>query len=167
MKDDMTIQSDIDQKNSQFWDELCGSQLARSRGIIGRDHEALQSFDQVYLVLYPYLLDYVPVRDFSGGKVLEIGLGYGTLSQQIAQHCAEYRGLDIAAGPVNIVNHRLSMMSRERLSAVQCRAACLIVLFQIKASTLWCLLVASTTPETCSAASTKPTAYSNRVVMHM
>src|SRR3954466_7241161 len=44
-----------------------------------------------------------------GSRVLEIGLGYGTLSQKLAEHARSYRGLDIAAKPVAMVNHRLRM----------------------------------------------------------
>ena len=40
--------------------------------------------------------------------MLEVGLGYGTVSQKLAQCGAIYTGLDIAEGPVSMVNHRLS-----------------------------------------------------------
>jgi 2-polyprenyl-3-methyl-5-hydroxy-6-metoxy-1,4-benzoquinol methylase len=39
--------------------------------------------------------------------VLEVGLGYGTVSQRIAESGARYRGLDIAGGPISMVNDRL------------------------------------------------------------
>jgi SAM-dependent methyltransferase len=44
-----------------------------------------------------------------GKRVLEIGLGYGTLGQKIAETGADYVGLDIARGPVRMMNHRLRM----------------------------------------------------------
>ncbi len=56
---------------------------------------------------YPYLARHVPFGELKGRKVMEVGLGYGTLSQKIAEAGADYRGLDIAAGPVQMVNHRL------------------------------------------------------------
>ena len=40
-------------------------------------------------------------------EVLEVGLGYGTVAQRLAESCATYQGLDVAAGPVQMVNHRL------------------------------------------------------------
>lgn len=43
-----------------------------------------------------------------GKKVLEIGLGYGTVSQRLAKSGADYTGLDIAQGPVSMVNQRLA-----------------------------------------------------------
>ena len=39
--------------------------------------------------------------------VLDIGLGYGSVSQRIAEYGARLTGLDIAEGPVVGVNHRL------------------------------------------------------------
>lgn len=43
-----------------------------------------------------------------GKHVLEVGLGYGTVSQKIAESgVLSYTGLDIAMGPVNLVNQRL------------------------------------------------------------
>ena len=41
--------------------------------------------------------------------VLEIGLGDGTVAQRIAAASARYRGLDVAQGPVDMVNHRLAV----------------------------------------------------------
>jgi SAM-dependent methyltransferase len=69
----------------------------------------LERFDRAYLEFYPYLLERVSVSQLAGMTVLEVGLGYGTLSQQIAAADTDYIGLDVAAGPVNMVNHRLSL----------------------------------------------------------
>ncbi len=99
----------IDAANAAFWDELCGSSFARALGIADRSAVSLETFDRAYLDHYPYLLRHVPVHTMRGQAVLEIGLGYGTLSQQIAEAGAAYTGLDIAAGPVDMVNHRLRM----------------------------------------------------------
>lgn len=43
-----------------------------------------------------------------GRSVLEVGLGYGKVSQKLAESGADYTGLDIAQGPVSMVNQRLS-----------------------------------------------------------
>lgn len=99
----------IDRANAKFWDELCGTTFARRLGISGRSVESLRRFDQAYMDLYPYLLERVPIGTMRGKKVLEIGLGYGTLGQKIAEAGADYTGLDIAAGPVGMMNHRLAM----------------------------------------------------------
>ena len=101
----------IDESNAAFWDTLCGSNLARSIGITGRDPDDLRRFDEVYLARYPYLEPYVP-RDLSGKKVLEIGLGFGTLGQFLVDRGAEYHGADIAAEPVAMMRKRLEWLGR-------------------------------------------------------
>jgi SAM-dependent methyltransferase len=99
----------IDRANEEFWNELCGSGLARRLGIAEHTREALERFDRAYLEFYPYLLRRVPTSEMNGKKVMEIGLGYGTLGQKIAEAGAEYFGLDIAAQPVRMMKHRLRM----------------------------------------------------------
>lgn len=100
-------QVNISSKNSDFWNELCGSQLAKSLGIMDSSKESLKKFDDWYFDFYPYLFEHIPFEQLSGRDVLEIGLGYGTVSQRLAEVGAIYTGLDIAAGPVLMVNHRL------------------------------------------------------------
>lgn len=100
---------DLTEANRRFWDELCGSALARSAGITDRTAASLAKFDEAYMAIYPYLLQRVPVADFGGLRVLEVGLGYGTLGQKIAQSCRSYTGLDIAYGPVQMMRHRLDL----------------------------------------------------------
>lgn len=99
----------IDRANAAFWNELCGSWIARRLGIRDHSAESLRRFDAAYLAMYPYLLDHVPVGEMRDRDTLEIGLGFGTLGQRIAEAGARYRGLDIAAGPVDMMNHRLAM----------------------------------------------------------
>jgi ubiquinone/menaquinone biosynthesis C-methylase UbiE len=101
-------QAQIDQRNSAFWDELCGTTLAQQLGITGESEENLRRFDSAYLEAYPYLTGYLP--EASGGRLLEVGLGYGTVSQLLAERGFEYHGLDIAAGPVEMVRHRLTLL---------------------------------------------------------
>ena len=100
-------QASIDEQNAKFWDELCGSQLAKQLGVTDSSPASLAKFDAWYMDFYPYLNRHVPFGELKGRKVLEVGLGYGTLSQKIAEAGADYRGLDIAAGPVGMVNKRL------------------------------------------------------------
>lgn len=103
-------QKDISNRNSEFWNELCGSQLAKVLGINDSSVESLKKFDDWYFDFYPYLFNHIPFPDLKGKDVLEVGLGYGTVAQKLAQDGANYRGLDIAAGPVEMVNHRLRQM---------------------------------------------------------
>ena len=104
-------QAEIDRQNTKFWNELCGTQLARSLGITDFSAESLAKFDRHYLAMYPYLTKYLALDQLNGKDVLEIGLGYGTVSQLLAQRARSYTGLDIAAGPVSVVNQRMKLFS--------------------------------------------------------
>src|SRR5215212_8161318 len=104
------IKNEVDDKNITFWDELCGTSLARALGITDHSPESLARFDMYYFDMYPYLKDYILKEDLKGLKVLEIGLGYGSLSQLLASRNCQFQGLDIAAGPVEIVKHRLNII---------------------------------------------------------
>jgi SAM-dependent methyltransferase len=103
---------EIDRRNTEFWDELCGTGLAQQLGLVDRDRETLDAFDRAYLAFYPYLSGYLDRFRLTGRRVLEVGLGYGTLGQQIIARGAEYHGLDIAAGPVRMMQHRLAMLGK-------------------------------------------------------
>lgn len=43
-------QSTISSKNSEFWDELCGSGMAKPIGIADLSREYLKKFDDWYLI---------------------------------------------------------------------------------------------------------------------
>lgn len=101
-------QIEIDRLNREFWNELCGTQLATSLGITDHSPESLARFDDWYLGLYPYLYRHLPFAEMTGQNVLEIGLGYGTVAQKIAAAGAHYHGLDIAPGPVAMAYRRLA-----------------------------------------------------------
>jgi len=104
------VQDDVSERNADFWDELCGTQLARQLGITDNSPASLRRFDAWYFDFYPYLVEHIPFHDMRGKDVLEVGLGYGTVSQRIAEAGARYCGLDIAAGPVAMANHRLRLL---------------------------------------------------------
>lgn len=97
----------VSSENSKFWDELCGTSLAKYLGIADASPCSLKKFDDWYFNFYPYLFHHIPFDDLKGKDVLEIGLGYGTVGQRLAASGANYTGLDIAAGPVAMVNHRI------------------------------------------------------------
>jgi SAM-dependent methyltransferase len=103
-------QEQIDSRNAAFWDELCGTTLAQELGITEASPEGLARFDEAYLGFYPYLAGYLPGQGGSRSRLLEIGLGYGTVSQLLAERGFDYHGLDIAPGPVEMVRHRLHML---------------------------------------------------------
>ena len=102
MRNEGALQASTDVENIAFWNELCGTTLAKSLGIADDSPESLKKFDDWYLDFYRYLFDYIAFDQVSGRNVLEIGLGYGTLAQLLMERKANYHGLDIADGPVEI-----------------------------------------------------------------
>lgn len=112
-------QQQRDRKNIQFWNELCGSSLARSLGITEINSETLQKFDKAYMDYYPYLAGYVLKENLKSKRVLEIGLGYGTLSSLIASRDPDYYGLDIAYGPVKMIAYRLALAGQRNTLKAQ------------------------------------------------
>jgi SAM-dependent methyltransferase len=100
----------IDQANTEFWNELCGSGLARHLGITDHSLESLRRFDEAFFAMYPYLLPLLGLQRMAGKRVLEIGLGYGSVGQKIAEAQADYTGLDLAANPVRMMTRRLRLL---------------------------------------------------------
>jgi SAM-dependent methyltransferase len=98
-----------DGANAAFWNELCGTGLARTLGITDDSPESLARFDRWYFEIYPYLARHIPFDALAGKRVLEVGLGYGSIAQRLVEAGASYHGLDIAAGPVAMARHRLSL----------------------------------------------------------
>jgi SAM-dependent methyltransferase len=113
------MQSNTDQKNAAFWNEPCGSHAATMLGVTDASPQSLKRYDDWYLNFYPYLLRHIPTHLMRGRSVLEVGLGYGTLSQQIVESGARYTGLDIAQRPVDLVNHRIKQTSKATGEAIQ------------------------------------------------
>jgi len=116
--------------NAAFWDELCGSGFAQALGITESTPESLRRFDAAYLAFYPYLLQYVPVATLPGKRVLEIGLGYGTLGQLLAGLGTDYTGLDLAATPVSMMQRRLAWLGLDDGSARAVQASALDMPFE-------------------------------------
>lgn len=110
---DDSSQRSLDRRNAEFWNELCGTGLARAIGITDATTESLSRFDDAYFGMYPYLMDYVTPYALNGKKVLEIGLGYGTLGQRLVERGADYHGLDISPGPVMMMRYRLQQLGRQ------------------------------------------------------
>jgi SAM-dependent methyltransferase len=111
-------QRTIDERNQAFWDELCGSSLARSLGITEITPDSVARFDAAYMEHYPYLGRYLSDLPVEGREVLEIGLGFGTVGQILAARGARYHGADIAAGPVAMMRDRLRWLGQPDEGAV-------------------------------------------------
>lgn len=105
-------QSSLDKANAQFWNELCGSSMARHIGIKDHSRESLRRFDQFFFDYYPFLLPMLRPERLANLRVLEIGLGYGTLGQKLAEVARSYTGLDLAPNAVQMMRHRLTMCGR-------------------------------------------------------
>ena len=116
-------QEDIDKRNATFWNELCGSGLAQALGISDASPDSLRRFDEAFMGLYPYLDRYLLPAGVASKKVLEIGLGYGTLGQILASRGHDYYGLDIAAGPVDFMHYRLDLLGQNGKAKVQMGSA--------------------------------------------
>jgi ubiquinone/menaquinone biosynthesis C-methylase UbiE len=106
--------------NKDFWDELCGSNLFVHLGLKEMNEQNLKIFDEHYFAMYPYLKNYVSKRQIENRSVLEIGLGFGTLSEYIFSNSKQYTGVDYASNPVKIVNERAKNNGRSQMAyAVQ------------------------------------------------
>lgn len=106
-----------DRRNRVFWEELCGSSLARALGIREHSPASLARYDRAYLAVYPYLERYVDAENLRSRRVLEIGLGYGPLGQILARESRTYVGIDVAVGPVDLMRRRLAWTLAERSAA--------------------------------------------------
>ena len=60
------MQSTVDAANADFWNELCGTHLAKFLGIRDGTPASLRRFDDAYLCMYPYLLPLVDPRRMAG-----------------------------------------------------------------------------------------------------
>jgi len=113
LTEDRPLQDEVNSRNIEFWNDLCGAWIANAVGISDASPESLRKFDDWFFGLYPYVGDYIPFSEMRGRRVLEVGLGYGSVSQHLAESGADYTGLDIAAGPVEMVNHRLRQIGND------------------------------------------------------
>ena len=97
----------MEHDNTDFWDELCGTAMAKKLGVVDDSSESLAKYDKWYFGLYPYLKGYItPYLNQRDLKVLEVGLGFGTLSEWMGSQGTHVTGLDIASGPVKMFNSR-------------------------------------------------------------
>lgn len=107
------MDDDIARQNSEFWNELCGSNQARVLGIQDASPESLKKFDDWFFDFYPYLEKILEPAVHPNTRVLEIGLGYGSVASYIMGNGAQYTGVDIAPGPVGMINLRAQQLLRK------------------------------------------------------
>jgi hypothetical protein len=74
----------ISTQNEAFWNELCGTNLAKTLGIKDHSINSIKCFDKDYFDFYPYLLKHADPQRMKERKVLEVGLGYGSLERKLA-----------------------------------------------------------------------------------
>ena len=137
MKESVADQ-EIDSKNRTFWDEPCGSTVYQNMGFASP-----AEFYDWFFKYYPYLEKIIPFDDLGGKRVLEVGLGYGSVSQKLIENGASFFGLDIAEGPVGLVKDRLGALEVE--GEVIEGSVLEIVHGKTRLLILWSLLVASIT----------------------
>lgn len=112
----------VSEANAEYWNELCGTGLARSLGITDLNPDSLSRFDDAYFDYYPYLLPIVERATGHSGKILEIGLGFGSVGGWAAQRADEYHGVDIAESPVLLMRQRLEFLGLPSERVVQASA---------------------------------------------
>lgn len=106
------LQQKLDRKNARFWNEPCGTALARSIGVETLTPDNLRRFDEAYFSYYPYIRQYLFLDKLRGKRVLDIGVGYGTLGQRFVIAGSSFYGIDIAEEPVRTMHYRLRMLGK-------------------------------------------------------
>jgi SAM-dependent methyltransferase len=100
-------QASVDAANRQFWEDLCGSHLASTLGTIDGSPTSLAKFDEWYFAYYPYLIDFLQEQRWRDKRVLEVGIGYGSVGERLARTAGEFTALDIAITPIVGMQARL------------------------------------------------------------
>jgi ubiquinone/menaquinone biosynthesis C-methylase UbiE len=113
-----------DESNKAYWSELSGSRAAYKLKIVQGDPMGAEKFDDWFFWYYPYLDNeqFIPWSSLDETKVLEIGLGYGSVGRRIAETGANYTGLDISSGPTRYL---AQTVSQEHANVIQSSALCL------------------------------------------
>ena len=96
--------------NAAFWNELCGTNIATKLGLTDGSNRSLQVFDEWFFSFYPYLQPFLNRALLQQEKILEVGLGYGSVSTYLARQKLSYTGMDIAPAAVEMCNSRLSQI---------------------------------------------------------
>lgn len=92
-----------------FWDHHpCG---AHSVGEAIGTPGFFVEFDRFFERSYPYLFKWLDVESYRGRRVLEIGLGSGSVHQRLARVATEYVGLDLSPVTVRLNRSRAEVFS--------------------------------------------------------
>jgi SAM-dependent methyltransferase len=103
------IQKRIDNSNAKFWSEPCGTTAAMALNLNLFDKNHVEEFDVWYKRFYPYLFKYLDQIDLNRLSVLEIGIGYGTVSRYLSERVKSLTLLDIAPGALDFVKSSANM----------------------------------------------------------
>jgi hypothetical protein len=90
--------TEVSDNNTDFWNELCGTSLAKHLGMYDAPQGSLRKFNDWCLDFDPFLFDRIPFDAFKGPNILEIGLEYGSASQKLVEFGSVYTGPSVAAG---------------------------------------------------------------------
>jgi SAM-dependent methyltransferase len=85
------ISPDPDKLNAQHWAYVCGSHRAQEHG---------EFFDEWFFNHYPWIEYWVPFDYLSGKRVLEVGIGSGTVARRLAR-ISDFYALDVAQAPLD------------------------------------------------------------------
>lgn len=114
----------IDDKNKNYWGELSGSRAVYKIKITKDDPDGAEKFDNWFFWYYPYLNtdQFINWSELHDQKVLEIGLGYGSVGRRVAASGAQYIGIDISLGPVSFLRETLDGMNSQNANVGQASA---------------------------------------------
>ena len=102
--------------NSEFWNELCGTNIATTLGLTDGSPKSLELFDEWFFSFYPYLKPFLDKVLIGQDKILEVGLGYGSVSSYLASNKLSYSGMDIAPVAAAMCNSRLDRIQGDHKS---------------------------------------------------
>jgi ubiquinone/menaquinone biosynthesis C-methylase UbiE len=99
--------------NAEYWNELCGTNMAAQLGLRDHSPESQRVFDEWFFDFYPYLIPFLGESLAKKEHILEVGLGFGSVSTMLASSKRSYTGLDIAESAVAMCNSRLQQIGKE------------------------------------------------------
>lgn len=102
--------------NAEYWNELCGTNIAKELRIDDMSPESISKFDVWFFDFYPYLIPFLENSLNTSQKVLEVGLGYGSVATYLCRSGYHYTGLDIALGPVEMCRQRMASLENKGIA---------------------------------------------------
>jgi len=110
----------VSRLNSHYWNQLCGSRAARKLGISPGDPNGVAIFDEWFFAFYPYVADdrFIPWSTLGTASVLEIGLGYGSVTRRLGSVAKSVVACDISPGPVGFAHATTSRVAATQASAL-------------------------------------------------